>query len=245
MIDFLLLILLEFLCERGIINEIILPSPTNILFESDFLNIFNSFVLTFKHVIIVFALALVLNMLIVLVIYLLDFKYLENVLYRINSIPRILITLIGIAILGVGYKTIGIVSIISSMPNFIITVLGYLRNNNWKSVIEAGTDCGATEFEILTLILIPSNIRGIIISIKILISNILNSIIIGEYLIGTQGIGSSLQYNLFMYDMKNVWMIALLLAVCSVVISCMFDFILNSKMFWFQYVNIYILNILI
>lgn len=234
MIDIIVLILLEILCKLDFINQIILPSPTNIIFKSDFIEIISTFFSTLKYVGIVFTISLILNMFIVVIIYLLNFEYFENILYRINSIPRILITLIGIAILGVGYKTIIIVSIISSMPNFVITVLGYLRNSNWKSIIEAGIDSGANDLEILLLILIPSNIRGIIISIKILISNILNSIIIGEYLIGTQGIGSLLQYNLFMYDMKNVWMIALILTIFSVLISKSFDFILKSKKFWFN-----------
>lgn len=234
MIDIIVLVLLEFLCKLDFINQIILPSPTNIIFKSNFIEIITTFLSTLKYVGIVLAISLILNMFIVIIIYLLDIECFENILYRINSIPRILITLIGIAILGVGYKTIIIVSIISSMPNFVITVLGYLRNSNWKSIIEAGIDSGANDLEILVLILIPSNIRGIIISIKILISNILNSIIIGEYLIGTQGIGSLLQYNLFMYDMKNVWMIALVLTTFSVVISKSFDFILKSKKFWFN-----------
>lgn len=234
MIDIFILLVLEFLCKLGLINQTILPSPTNIAFNSDFAQILLSLLSTLKYVGIVFVISTFINMILVIIIYLLDFKYIENVLYRINSIPRILITLIGIAILGVGYKTIAIVSIISSMPNFIITVLGYLRNSNWKNIIEAGIDSGANELEILLLILIPSNIRGIIISTKILISNILNSIIIGEYLIGTKGIGSLLQYNLFMYNMKNVWMIALILTIFSVLISKIFDYILNSKRFWFN-----------
>lgn len=233
-IDIIILIILELLCKTDLINEIILPAPTNIIFKSDIIQIVISFLDTLKYVGIIFIISFILNMFMVTIIYLLDLKYVENVLYRINSIPRILITLIGIAILGVGYKTIAIVSIISSMPNFIITVLGYLKNDTWKNVIESGIDCGANEFEILLLILIPSNIRGIIISTKILISNILNSVIIGEYLIGTKGIGSILQYNLFMYDMKNVWMIALLLTIISVAINKIFDYILKSKRFWFN-----------
>ena len=234
MIDIFVLIILEILCKLNLINQTILPSPTNIVFKSNLGEIVLSLSSTLKYVGIIFIISVIINMIIVIFIYLLDLKYIENVLYRINSIPRILITLIGIAILGVGYKTIAIVSIISSMPNFIITVLGYLRNSNWKNIIEAGIDSGANELEILSYILIPSNIRGIIISIKILISNILNSIIIGEYLIGTKGIGSLLQYNLFMYNMKNVWMIALILTIFSVVISKIFDYILNSKKFWFN-----------
>lgn len=233
-IDIILLILLELFCKFDLVNEIILPAPTNIIFKSDLSQILISFIDTLKYVSIIFIISLIINMFIVIVIYLLDLKYLENVLYRINSIPRILITLIGIAILGVGYKTIAIVSIISSMPNFIITVLGYLKNDTWKGIIEAGIDCGANELEILISILIPSNVRGIIISTKILISNILNSVIIGEYLIGTKGIGSILQYNLFMYNMKNVWMIAVILTILSVVISKTFDYVLKSKRFWFN-----------
>ena len=50
-----------------------------------------------KYVGIVFIISLFINMIIVIMIYLLDLKYIESVLYRINSIPRILITLIGIA----------------------------------------------------------------------------------------------------------------------------------------------------
>lgn len=232
--DIVILIMLETLCKFGLINQTILPSPSNILFKSDIIEILVSFASTLKYVLFVFIVSLIINMFIIVIIYLLELKYLENILYRVNSIPRILITLIGIAILGVGYKTIAIVSIISSMPNFIITVLGYLRNSSLKSIIDAGIDSGANEFEILMLILIPSNIRGLIVSIKILISNILNSIIIGEYLIGTSGIGSLLQYNLFMYNMKNVWMITLLLTIFLVVISKIFDFILKSKKFWFN-----------
>ena len=228
-IDIICLIILELLCRIGLINQTILPSPLKILFKSDIIDILLSFFSTLKYVGLVLIISLIINMIIVIIIYLLELKYIENVLYRINSIPRVLITLIGIAILGVGYNTITIVSIISSMPNFIITVLGYLKNNNWKNIIEAGIDSGANEIEVLILILIPSNVRGIIISIKMLISNILNAIIIGEYLIGTKGIGSLLQYNLFMYNMKNVWMIALILTTFSVIVSKIFDYILNSK----------------
>lgn len=234
LIDLIIVALWELMGYLGIINITIIPRPSSIIFKSDILDILSSFSSTIIFILIIFILSIILDLLITIIIYWLESKYIENVLYRINTIPRIIIMIVGIAILGVGYKTIAIMSIISSMPNFIITVLGYLKSESNKSIIEAARDCGAKDLEILVRILIPNNLRGIIISIKILFSNIINSCIIGEYLIGTSGIGSTLQYNLFMYNMKNVFMIAIIITIFSVLVNKFFDLILKSKKLWFN-----------
>jgi len=233
-IDAMLLGILEVLARLKLINTVILPAPSSILMNSDIISILSSFIDTLKVILLVYIISIIFDLVITIMIYLLEFKYLEHFIYRINTFPRILITLIGIALLGVGYQTIGIVSIISSSPNFIITVLGYLRNENNKKIIEAAKDMGANDVEIILKILIPTNTRGIIIALKILFSNIMNSVIIGEYLISAGGIGSLLQYNLFMYNMKNVWMIAIIIMLFSIVVSKIFDFILKSKKMWFN-----------
>lgn len=234
LIDLIIIALWELMGYLGIINITVIPRPSAIIFKSDIIDILSSFSSTLIFILVIFLISIIIDMLIAIFIYWLESKYIENMLYRINTIPRIIIMIVGIAVLGVGYKTIGIMSIISSMPNFIITVLGYLKSESNKSIIEAARDCGAKDLEILIRILIPNNLRGIIISIKILFSNIINSCIIGEYLIGTSGIGSSLQYNLFMYNMKNVFMIAFIITVFSIVVNKLFDKILQSKKLWFN-----------
>ena len=233
-IDFIIIAIWELIAHLGIINTTIIPSPSSIIFKSDFITILSSFKSTLIFILIVFIISFIIDMIISIFIYWLESKYIENILYRINTIPRIIIMIVGIAVLGVGYKTIAIMSIISSMPNFIITILGYLKSENNKSIIEAARDCGAKDIEILICILIPSNLRGIIISTKILFSNIINSCIIGEYLIGTSGLGSMLQYNLFMYNMKNVFMIALIITIFTIIINKLFDLLLKSKRLWFN-----------
>ena len=234
LIDILVIVILELFGYLGVINTTIIPRPSNILFKSDILHILSALKSTLCFIAIIFIISFLINMLIVIICYWLECKYLENLLYRLNTIPRMVIMLVGIAILGVGYKTICIMSIISSMPNFVITILGYLRDKNNQSIIEAAEDCGTSYLNILLKILIPNNLRGIIISTKILLSSIINSVIMGEYLIGTSGLGSSLQYNLFMYNMKNVWMIALVIALFSIIVNKCFDFILKSRYMWFN-----------
>lgn len=234
LIDVIVIILLELFGYVGIINTTIIPRPSAILFKSDLSLILGAFAETVGFILLIFVISIVVNMFIVILCYWLECHYVESLLYRLNTIPRIVVMLVGIAILGVGYKTIAIMSILSSMPNFVITVLGYLRDKSNKSVIEAAKDCGAEDLEVLVKILIPNNLRGIVISVKILLSYIINSVIIGEYLIGTKGLGSVLQYNLFMYNMKNVWMIAIVIALFSIVVNKVFDFVLRSKKIWFN-----------
>lgn len=232
--DIVAILLLELCGYLGIINTTIIPRPTTILFKSNIGSILGAFAETIIFILLIFLISIIINLIVVIICYWLECHTIENLLYRLNTIPRIIIMLVGIAILGVGYKTIAIISIISSMPNFVITVLGYLRDKNNKSIIEAAKDCGAGDLEVLLKILIPNNLRGIVISVKILLSYIINSVIIGEYLIGTKGLGSVLQYNLSMYNMKNVWFIAFLIAVFSIVVNKLFDLILGSKKFWFN-----------
>lgn len=232
--DIVTILLLELCGYLGIINTTIIPRPTTILFKSDISVILVSFLDTIVFILIIFLISIIINLIVVIICYWLECYIIENLLYRLNTIPRIIIMLVGIAILGVGYKTIAIISIISSMPNFVITILGYLRDKNNKSIIEAAKDCGAGDLEILLKILIPNNLRGIVISVKILLSYIINSIIIGEYLIGTKGLGSVLQYNLSMYNMKNVWFIVFLIAIFSIIVNKLFNLILHSKKFWFN-----------
>ncbi|MDE5888418.1 MAG: ABC transporter permease subunit [Bacilli bacterium] len=234
LIDLLLIALLELFGHLGIINTTIIPRPSNILFKSDLLLILSALKSTICFIAIIFIISFLINMIIVIICYWLECKYLENLLYRLNTIPRMVIMLVGIAILGVGYKTICIMTVISGVPNFVITVLGYLRDKSNQSIIEAAVDCGTSYLNILLKILIPNNSRGILISTKILLSNIINSVIMGEYLIGTSGLGSSLQYNLFMYNMKNVWMIALIIALFSIIVNKCFDLILKNKYMWFN-----------
>lgn len=233
-LDILVILLLELCGYLGIINTTIIPRPTTILLKSDIGNILASFKETIVFILLIFLISIIVNLIVVIICYWLDCRTIENLLYRLNTIPRIIIMLVGIAVLGVGYKTIAIMSIISSMPNFVITVLGYLRDKSNKSIIEAAMDCGAGDLEMLLKILIPNNLRGIIISVKILLSYIINSVIIGEYLIGTKGLGSVLQYNLSMYNMKNVWFIVILVAAFSIAINQLFNLILSSKKFWFN-----------
>lgn len=233
-IDIIIVFLLEIFGKIGFINTTIIPCPSKILLESDILDIIMSLKNTIGIILIIFILSILIDMLIIILCYSLECKYIENLLLRLNTIPRIVVTLVSIAILGVGYKTIIVMAVISSMPNFVITILGYLKDKNNKSVIEAAKDSGSNDYEILLGVLIPSNIRGILISMKILLSNIINSVIIGEYLIGTTGLGSILQYNLSMYNMKNVWMIVLITLIFSILVNKIFDLILNNKSFWFN-----------
>lgn len=232
--NLLFLLFIEFIARMHLINTSVFPAPTDILFHNTVLKQVEQLMSSFNLVIIIFLVSVVINIIITAFIYLFHLSYLEKMMYRFNGIPKIIITLLGIAVLGVGYRTIIVVTLLSTITNFVITVLGYLRNNINQDLIDAAKNAGANPLQTLIFILFPSNLQGILIASKLSMIQVLNGVIMGEYLIGNKGIGSLLQFNLSQYHMKNVWMLVVIIYTFSLLVNYLFDTMIQNERMWYN-----------
>lgn len=133
----------------------------------------------------------------------------------LNSLPKTALAPIIIVWLGNNTKSIILIALLTSVIITIMTVLsGFLETDRDK--IKLVTIFGGTKRQILTKVIIPSNIPVIFNALKINVGLSFVGVIVGEFLVGKAGLGYLIVYSSQIFRLDNVMLsVAVLLIMAA------------------------------
>ena len=227
----------EILAETKVINSFITSSPSRI-FET-FLNVKDNNLMmhlwvTAYETIIGFLAGTILGIIIAIAIWWSEFlsKVLEPFLVVLNSLPKTALGPIIIIWVGAGTPAIIVMAIAISL---IVTVLDISNGfvNTDKEKIKMAKSFNATKRQLLTKIVIPSNITTFINTLKVNIGLSLVGVITGEFLVSKAGLGYLIVYGgqVFQLDlvMTSVIILGILAAIMYQSVVILEKIILREK----------------
>ena len=140
-------------------------------------------------------------------------RVIEPYLVVLGSLPKIALGPIFIVWIGAGTKAIIVITITISLIVTIMEVLnGFMSTDDDK--IKLVRTFGGNKYHIFTKVVLPSNFRTIISSLKISVSMSWVGVIVGEFLVSRAGLGYLIVYGsqVFQLDlvMANVFILGLL-----------------------------------
>ena len=231
------ILLWEILAETKVINSFITSSSSRIL--DTFMNIKNNNLMmhlwvTAYETIIGFLAGTILGIIIAIVIWWSEFlsKVLEPFLVVLNSLPKTALGPIIIIWVGAGTPAIIVMAIAISL---IVTVLDISNGfvNTDKEKIKMAKSFNATKWQLLTKIVIPSNISTFINTLKVNIGLSLVGVITGEFLVSKAGLGYLIVYGgqVFQLDlvMTSVIILGILAAIMYQSVVILEKIILREK----------------
>ena len=131
------------------------------------------------------------------------YKVFDPYLTIINSMPKVALGPIIIILCGANMKSIIIMALLISVIITISNVYNGFSNTD-KNKIKLLKSLGATKFQILKILVIPSNYSVIINSLKINVSMSLIGVIMGEFLVSKKGIGYLINYGSQVFNLNLV-----------------------------------------
>lgn len=230
-------ILWEVLAQTKVINSFITSSPSRI-FET-FMNIKDNNLMmhlwvTAYETIIGFLAGTILGIIIAIILWWSEFlsKVLEPYLVVLSSLPKTALGPIIIIWVGAGTPAIIVMAIAISL---IVTVLdisnGFINTDREK--IKMAKSFNATKWQLLTKIVIPSNISTFINTLKVNIGLSLVGVITGEFLVSKAGLGYLIVYGgqVFQLDlvMTSVIILGILAAIMYQSVVILEKIILREK----------------
>lgn len=213
----------ELLAKYKIIDSFITSSPSNILktivklYKEN--NLFIHINETIKEVLLSFTITSILSFIIALLLYTNETlsKILDPYLTILNSLPKVALGPLIIIYLGANTKSIITMSILISIILSIQNILNGFKNTN-KNKIKLLQTLNASKKDILTKLVIPSNKRAIVNSLKINISMCLIGTIQGEFLTSKSGIGYLIMYGTQVFNLNLVMTGIILLTIISYIL---------------------------
>ena len=157
-------------------------------------------------------------------------KILDPFLVVLNALPKTALAPILIVWAGAGIKGIVVIAITLSIVTTILSAYNYFINAD-EEKIKMLKSFGATKGQILTKLILPSNIGNIINIVKINIGLSWVGVIVGEFLVSRYGIGYLIVYGGQVFKLDLVMMGVAVLAVCalSYVSNCKYNRKKNIK----------------
>ncbi|MBS4534743.1 ABC transporter permease [Clostridium sp. D2Q-14] len=141
-------------------------------------------------------------------------KVLDPYLVVLNSLPKTALAPIIIIWVGAGYSGIIVTAISVSI---VVTIMNVY--NGFKEVdidkIKMLQTFGATKFQILKKVILPSSVPAMINSLKINIGLSWVGVIVGEFLVSRAGIGYLIVYGGQVFQLDLVMMSVLVLAIIA------------------------------
>ncbi len=207
----------------GIINSFIFSSPSKIvntlisLVQSG--ELFVHAGVTMGEILLSFALGIGIGFLVSVAMYL--SKFLANVidpfLTILNSLPKV--ALGPIIIIWVGANTNAIITMALLINVFISTITiynGFVQTDALK--VKLFKSFGASKWQMLTKLVIPSNFSTIVSALKINISLTLIGVIMGEFLVSKKGVGYLIIYGTQLFNLNLVLSGIVVLVVISFIL---------------------------
>ncbi len=220
----------ELLTRLEVINTFISSSPSNIIITLKELylqnNLFIHINTTVGETLIAFIITTVLSLIISIIFYLSPFisKVMDPYLTMLNSLPKVAFG--PILIIWIGANKISIVTMAILIG--IITSIQAIYNsfiNTDKNKIKLFQSFKASKKQILFNVVIPSNYKVIINTLKINIAMSLIGVIMGEFLTSKQGLGYLILYGSQIFNIDLVMSSIFLLVIISILMYGIIVFI--------------------
>ena len=211
----------EVLANAGKIDSFITSQPSRIL--QTFLNLSSNDLLehlkiTCIETLVGFALGSILGFIIAIILWWSPFisKVSEPFLVILNSLPKVALGPVIIIWVGAGMPAIIVMALAISL---IVTILDILNGfiNTDKEKIKMAKTFNANKFQILTKIIIPSNIPTFFNTLKVNIGLSLVGVISGEFLISKGGLGYLIVYGGQVFQLDLVMTSVIILAIVAAV----------------------------
>ena len=181
-------------------------------------NLFIHIWITIKETIISFIITTLVSIIISIILYESNFlsKVIDPYLTILNSLPKVALGPIIIIWIGANQNGIIAMAILISIIVSIQTIYnGFINTDNLK--IKLLNTFNATKKDILFYVVIPSNKRTIINTLKINISMCLIGVIMGEFLTSKAGIGYLILYGSQVFNLDLVMTGIFLLTIISII----------------------------
>lgn len=141
-------------------------------------------------------------------------KILDPFLVILNALPKTALAPIMIIWAGTGIKGIVVVAISILLVITILSSYNYFKNIE-EDKIKMMRSFGANKYQILTKLVIPSNIVNLISVLKINIGMGWVGVIVGEFLVSRAGIGYLIMYGGQVFKLDLVMMGTLVLSILA------------------------------
>lgn len=218
----LFIVIWQILSEYEIINTFIFSSPSKVLetlidlYKEN--NLFLHINRTIYETLISFSLTSVIGLIISIILYEWDFlaKVVDPYLTMLNSLPKVALGPIIIIWMGANVKSIIFMAVFISIIVCIQTIYSSFKNTD-KMKIRLLETFGATKLQILSNVVIPSNYKNIINTLKINISMCLIGVIMGEFLTSKMGIGYLILYGSQVFNLNLVITGIFILVIVSII----------------------------
>lgn len=224
------LIIWEILSRRNIINSFIFSSPTivvNTIYEMSLGGeLFNHIWVSVYETLIAFCIGLVLSIGISILLYLYNslYKVFDPFLTCLNSLPKVALGPMIIIIAGANIKSIIVMAVlINVIVSTIVITNGFYSTD--KVRLKLMKTLGASKYQILKYLVIPSNYKTIISSFKLNISMSMIGVISGEFLVSQKGLGYLIIYGTQVFNLNLVISGILLLLVISYILYKIVEYI--------------------
>ena len=225
-----LTIIWQFLADKQIINTFITSSPKEViktlinLYNQN--NIFNPIYITIYETFISFIIGTIIGTLIAIILWWNKFiaKVMDPYLTILNSLPKVALGPIIIIWAGASINSIIIMALLISVIVTTITVYNGFSNTDINK-INLLKSFKANKFQILKMVILPSNYPTIISSLKINVSMSLIGVIMGEFLVSKEGIGYLIMYGSQVFNLNLVITGIIILAVVSYIMYMIVSYI--------------------
>ncbi len=209
----------ELLARFKIIDSFIMSQPSriattlvNMAKEDLFLHIYT----TCYETIVGFALGIILGIAFAILLWWFDTfaKICDPYIVVLNALPKIALGPIIIVLVGAGTEAIIFMALAISLIVTILQMYNGFKDTN-KEKCKMLQSFGANKFQVLTKIVIPSNISTLFTSMKINIGLSLVGVIAGEFLVSKAGLGYLIVYGGQVFRMDLVMTSVFILAVVA------------------------------
>ena len=151
-------------------------------------------------------------------------KVLDPFLVVLNALPKTALAPIFIIWAGTGVRGIVVVAVSISLIVTILSAYSYFVGVN-EEKIKMLKSFGANKFQVLTKLILPSNIANIMGIIKINIGMSWIGVIVGEFIVSRAGIGYLLTYGSQIFRLDLVMMSVVVLAIVAYIMYLITAFI--------------------
>src|SRR5699024_2714839 len=151
----------------------------------------------------------------------------------LNSLPKTALAPIIIIWVGAGYSGIIVTAITVSIVVTIMNVYSGFRNVD-EDKIKLLETFGATKFQVLKKVVLPSSFPTIISTLKVNIGLSWVGVIVGEFLVSKAGIGYLIVYGGQVFKLDLVMMSVFILAIISAVMYQLIAFVEKKLTKWQQ-----------
>ena len=225
----------EFLSNKGVLNEFLFSKPSVIyeLLKTYIQNgeIFQHLKISIYETLLGLFVGTILGLFIAVLLWTNKFiaKVLDPFLVVLNALPKTALAPIFIIWAGTGVRGIVVVSVSISLVVTILSAYSYFINVS-EEKIKMLKSFGANKLQILTKLVLPSNIGNIMGIIKINIGMSWIGVIVGEFIVSRYGIGYLLTYGSQVFRLDLVMMSVIVLAIVAYLMYVFTSFIEKQLM---------------